>query len=434
MGSASDALYKKMFALYNSAPGASKVTRGSFSPSDALGCAGFKDSASGLGINAPCAGYFQSTRSRPSQAALVSAPLDSNLRGSDRAFVRFQYDGGHSAILTDPINPVFDNDYTQPWWQAQLIETHTFDTSAANQFLVAGTYFAPIFRLRNPSKALEAFPTTLNFNAGTFNTLGGGDNVVSFPLGRYNTQYQLSEDVVKTWRNHKLGFGASISRTLWSELPNKINAMGLLTVQNLAAFYNGGVDPADPANNFTQLVQSFTSQSNLPIAFFNFGLYGQDEWHARTNLTITVALRAEHYSDPVCRTRCFARLAGPFDSVSHDPDQPYNQAILTHQNQALLGVDNILWSPRFSFAWQHLGVKHNAVVRGGIGIFYDPLPGRALDFSHNPPLLNSYSLSQGNLAPDETTSLFKEAAASNAAFLNGFAASETLAQLQALDP
>jgi hypothetical protein len=99
-----------------------------------------------------------------------------------------------------------------------------------------------------------------------------------------------------------------------------------------------------------------------------------------------------------------------------------------------LGVDSILWSPRFSFAWQPLGVSRNTVIRGGLGIFYDPLPGSALDFSGNPPLLNSYTIGGDNLTPNETTSLFKDAAASNAAFINGFATGQTLAQIQAIDP
>ena len=173
-----------------------------------------------------------------------------------------------------------------------------------------------------------------------------------------------------------------------------------------------------------------TLQSGFPSTLF--GLYGQDEWHARSNLTVTLALRAEHRSNPVCKQSCFARLAGNFSSLSHDPAQPYNQAILANQKQAFAGIDNILWAPRFSFAWQPFGVEHDTVIRGGIGIFYDPVSGNhTVTLSNNPPLFNSYSVFGDNLAPDENTSLFKDAAASNAAFLDGFASGLTLAQIQA---
>jgi hypothetical protein len=323
----------------------------------------------------------------------------------------------------------------QPWWQAQLLETHTFGSSAANQFLVAGSYFAPIFHTKDSSQARSAFPTTLSFSSGPFTNLGGQDNFFIFGFGRYNTQYQISEDVVKTTGNQKFGFGANFARIDWSDLPSKSSTIGQLNVQTLDAFYQGGVDPASPLVNFTSLAQSFTSQKHLPISFSNFGLYGEDEWHARRDLTLTLALRIEHYSNPVCRSRCFARLAGPFESVSHDPDQPYNQAILVNQRQAFQGTDSALWSPRFSFAWQPFGVSHNAVIRGGVGIFYDPVPGRLpASYAGNSPLLNSYAIVGNNLAPTENTSLFKDAVTSNAAFVDGFASGKTLAQIQAVDP
>jgi hypothetical protein len=418
--SASDVFYRRIFALYDAAPGAN--------------CTGF----TGLGIDqrtnlpVPCARYFFSDRSRPSQDSLVSGRLDWNAGQRDRAFLRLQYDHGRSPINTDPINSAFDADFSQPWWQAQVIETHTFGSSAASQFLVAGSYFAPIFAVKNPSQALSAFPTVLNFNVpGTFATLGGGNNIDLFGFGRYNTQYQISEDIVKTRGKQKFGLGAIFARTYWSELPGRSSTIGVLTPQSLDAFYQGGIDPATPKTDFTGLAQSFTSQTSLPISFLNFGIYGQDEWHARPNLTLTFALRAEHYSNPSCRTRCFARLAGPFESLSHDPEQPYNKAIVTNQKHAFANTDNILWSPRVSFAWQPLGVLHNTVIRGGVGIFYDPLPGRLLDsFSANPPLFNSYTPSKNNLTPDETSSLFMDARTSNAAFLNGLPTGQTLAEIQ----
>jgi hypothetical protein len=128
-------------------------------------------------------------------------------------------------------------------------------------------------------------------------------------------------------------------------------------------------------------------------------------------------------------------LTEPFESVSHDPSQPYNHAILINQKQALESTDNIMRSPRFSFAWQPFGVSHTTVIRGGIGIFSDPVPGYvAFSLSSNPPLLNSYAIVGDNLTPNEKSSLFKDSAASNAAFVNGFAAGQTLAQIQAVAP
>jgi Carboxypeptidase regulatory-like domain len=425
--SASDAFYNKIFALYNAAQGASSATPGSFT--DPLGCTEFSDPNTGLGVTVPCAAHFFTTRGLSTSDTLTSGRVDWNANSNDRAFLRLQYDSGHNAVVVDPISSVFDAFGHNPWWQGQLMETHIFNASSASQFLVGGYYLGPIFQVQNPSQTLAAFPNYLNFGASnTFTNLGDG---LAFPGGRPTTQFQISEDGVKTWGNQKFGFGANFERIYWSTLVNT-DLSGILTPQTLDAFYQGGVDPASPETDYTELLQGFASHTSERISFYTFGLYGQDEWHARRNLTLTVALRAEHRSDPVCRQSCFARLAGNFGPLNHDPSQPYDQAILSNQKQAFAEVDNILWTPRFSFAWQPFGVTRNTVIRGGVGIFYDPVSGNhTLTLSSNPPIFNIYPVFRDNLAPGERTSLAKDATASNDAFLNGLAANQTLAQIQA---
>src|SRR5262249_34532010 len=96
-------------------------------------------------------------------------------------------------------------------------------------------------------------------------------------------------------------------------------------------------------------------------------------------------------------------------------------------------TDQILWAPRFSFAWQPFGVSHNSVLRGGVGFFYNPLQDAlAESFYVNAPIYNVYTVRGNNLTPDENNSLFKDAATSNAAFVNGFAAGKTLAKIQSV--
>jgi len=208
--------------------------------------------------------------------------------------------------------------------------------------------------------------------------------------------------------------------------------LGTLVPFTLNSFYQGGFDPATPSTDTTQLNQSFST--HLLDHFFRYilGFYAQDEWHPRPDLTVTAALRIEHQSNQVCENRCFARLKGPFESVSHDPDQPYNQAILINLDQAYENTSKVLWAPRFSFAWQPLGVSHNTVLRGGIGFFYDSVSAFASNFIfHNPPLFNQFTVQGDNIAPNETTSLFKIAANSNAQFLNGFESGQSFSEISA---
>jgi hypothetical protein len=430
--SATEMFYKRIFRLYDAAIGSRSAIPKSPDDPLGLGCGEFTRLASGE----PCAVLLFNNRSLPSQDALTSARVDWNASRTDRAFLQVQHDRGYVPIWTDPISPLFDADGNFRWWQGQLITTHAFGSSAASQFLLAATYLSPIFALVNRSEALAAFPATLNFDAsGTFVGLAGINSGLAFPAGRPTTQYQISEDLVKIRGNQKFGFGVNFERIYWTLMAYTPNAAGVLAPQTLDAFYQGGVDPASQDSDFTTLTQSFASQASQRIAFYNLALYGQDEWHVHPNLTFTIALRAEHQSNPVCTSRCFARLTGPFDSVSHDPGEPYKKAIQTNQKQALAGTDTILWSPRFSFAWQPIGVSHNIVIRGGIGIFHDPVPGNlAWILSSSPPLLNSYTIVGGTLSPDEKNSLFQDARDSNKEFTDAFNAGETLGDIQKVNP
>jgi len=425
--SASDAFYKKIFNLYKAAPGASSATPGTFVQGE-LGCGVFGV----LGPGVPCMMHFLSNRGNPSQDTLTAGRMDWSLSRSDRIFSRLQHDSGHSTFNNDPISSVFDDQSRQQWWQGQVVVTHAFGSSAAIQFLLAGSYLDATFGVNDVSKSLAEFPTTLNFfsAAQQLSPLGNGNK-----SRRYNTQYQISGDLEKTWVKEKVGFGVNFERIYWHGTASTANSVGSLSPQTLDAFYEGGRNLISPDTDFTLLSQSFPANVSSPLTFHHLGVYSQDEWRARPNLTLTLALRAEIHSNPVCESRCFARLAGPFNSVSHDPSQPYNRTILINQKQAFQGIDRILWSPRFSFAWQPLGVSRTMVLRGGFGIFYDPVPeGIAYGFSSNPPLVNSFTVIGDNAAPDETTSLFKNAAASNAAFVEAFRAGKTLADIQATVP
>src|SRR5260370_17792142 len=190
------------------------------------------------------------------------------------------------------------------------------------------------------------------FNASIpFLGLGGYDNHYAKPFGSRTTAYQISDDFVKTRGRHKFALGVNLLRTDAARGGYNRHGTGLLLPLSMSAFFFGGVDPSNPATDFTLLQQSFPPSTWNHFAFYSLGFYGQEEWHARSNLTLTLALRADHQSNPVCENRCFTRLSGPLNSLSHDPKQPYDSGILTHQKQAFANTAGMLCSPLFSFAW-----------------------------------------------------------------------------------
>jgi hypothetical protein len=194
---------------------------------------------------------------------------------------------------------------------------------------------------------------------------------------------------------------------------------------NLGSFFSGTVDTYE---------QAYATRPTEPLALYALGLYAQDEWAIKPHLKITLALRAEHNSNPICQTNCFARLSNAFDSISHDPSQPYNQVIVTGLHQALPNYQNISWEPRLGFAWQPFG-DGKTVFRGGVGIFADVFPGTiATSFDTNSPLKNTFVASGGLLAPGLPGSAQTATTASNTAFTTGFSSGLNLAQISAVAP
>ena len=437
--SASHNFYQQMFTIYKNAPGASAATPGTFNPND-LGCNGWTDpnNPNGLGTKDPCAVHFYQNANGPSNDSIVSGRLDWNLGTGDRLFLLAQYGFGRRSLYIDVVNPVFNGYGNQHTWQSQLSETHTFGTKAANQFLLAATYIYGVSGVADPAKAAAVFPYDFNWwnEGGTFAPVGGEDFQYGLPSTGRTTSYQVSDDLVKTQGKHKFGVGMIFLRTYTAGHSYNWSGTGQILPQTVDAFYWGGVDP-DPSksgHDYTSLAQNYPVISWDPQTFYSLGGYGQDEWQARPNLTLTLAVRADHQSNPVCQTRCFVRLHGPFASINHDPDQPYNQAIVPNQKQGFVHTDSLVWAPRLSFAWQPFGVSHSTVLRGGIGVFYDPVPGGQGNFYYSPPNVNTLIIHGYPLAPGEYNSLSQNSANFNAAFVKGFSSGETLAQIQAANP
>jgi outer membrane receptor protein involved in Fe transport len=420
---ASIPFYNQMFGLFNAAA-AGKTPDGAPNacPAGITTSTGF------------CTFGFNSGASNLTHEAQYMGRVDYNLGQNDRAFVRVAYDKGVQASITDPISPLFNVGSTQPQWSAQFNETHTFGASTSNQFIASLLWYSAIFGVANPAATAAAFPTTITFNDGSLTNLGGiccgGLGNSNFPQGRNVTQYQFSDDVSHTTGNHTLSFGAKFRRDDVSDHDFAVGQTGLIGVSSLQDFFNG----EGPQTN---LGITFPSASNQPIALYSLAFYAQDQWRVKPNLTLTLALRAEHQSNPVCQTNCIARFDGPFVGGDHDPSVPYNQVIQTGLHRMLEGLDNILWQPRIGIAWQPFGTQRNTVVRGGVGLFNDAFPGVLVDgFAGNAVAVNTFVASGAPISPAETVggNLFSAAAADNAAFLAGFANGLNFNQISAAVP
>lgn len=408
--------YQNMFHLWNSAPGASNAGP---IPGGSDGC----DGTVSLGAGVPCAVAFRSTAGNFTHESLLTARVDQNISDSDHIYGHFRSDHGLQATYTDPINSVFNAQSDQPQYEGQLNETHIFSSNATNQFILAGSWYSAIFKPANITAATALMPYRLRFSGGTFNDLGHDLNL--WPQGRNVTQYQIIDDFSKVIGKHNIKVGMNFRRNDITDYSPGLFTTGEVIGEDQASFLSG------TAGLFTQ---AFNTRPTQPIALYGLGLYAQDEWTVKPTLRVTLGLRAEHDSNPVCQTNCFARLTTDFMSASHDPSQPYNQAIRTGIHQALPSYTGIGWEPRLGFAWTPRGSGTNTVIRGGIGIFHDFFPATVADsFLNNPPLYNQFFVGPGNVAPG-AGSVQSIAAAANASFVSGFSSGGTLASISASNP
>jgi outer membrane receptor protein involved in Fe transport len=411
--------YNQMFGLYNAAATGKNLT--------AIACPTDPVTKKDLFPVANCTQSYQGTASNLTHEAQYMGRVDYNFGARDRAFVRVAYDHGFQASITDPISPLFNVASDQPQWSAQFNETHTFGATTSNQFIASLLWYSALFGNVNQAATLAAFPTTIGFNDGTLTSLGGiccgGLGNSNFPQGRNVTQYQFSDDVSHTIGNHTLGFGVKFRRNDVSDHDFAVGNTGLIGEGSLLDYFNGG--------GTDSLTVTFPNAPVQPIALYTLGFYGQDQWRIKSNFSLTLSLRLEHQSNPVCQTDCFARF-GPFIGADHNADVPYNQVLQTGLHQMLQGLDSIVWQPRIGFAWQPFGTSRQTVVRGGVGLFNDAFAGVLVDsIAGNSPNVNTFTSSNLPIAAAETVggNLFAAAAADNAAFIQAFNSGGTVGSI-----
>jgi len=370
-------LYQKMMNLWLNAPGASgAVPIANSSNCKALSLPGFNPTTQN------CAARFEATPSALASEWILAFRIDHRLSDNDNVYFRYKQDHGLQPTTIDPISPNFDALSNQPSWDTQLNETHIFGPRATNSFMATLSYYFALFE-QNEQLATSTFPTQITTSGAvpfrSFNALG------SFPQGRNITQYQFIDDYTLTRGSHNLKFGVNYRRYDVSDHNFFFNNPGVYygyTSNGLQNFANGLA---------YQYRKTLNQAADVPIALWGMGLYAQDEWAATSNLKLTLALRVEHNSNPVCQFNCFANFKGPWSGLpsvtSANPGSvPYSSDIIYNQHQAYPATDMINWSPRIGFSWSPFKDK-KTVISGGFGIFYDNLAsGLVDDLLANPPV------------------------------------------------
>jgi outer membrane receptor protein involved in Fe transport len=332
-----------------------------------------------------CDQTFRGSTSALGKEYILGFRVDQKLTNNDNMFFRYKLDHGVQPTTLDAINSNFDALSSQPAWDSQVQESHIFGPSSTNSFTATASHYVAQFA-QNHALAVSTFPTAVitsggSVNFSTFNLLP------DFPQGRNVTQYQFIDDFSLTRGVHTLKFGANFRRYDVSDHNFFFNSPGTYFGYN----GNGLQELAD--GRAYQFRQSLNESSDVPIGLWGIGIYAEDDWKVAHNLKLTLALRVEHSSNPVCQTNCLANFKGPWSGLASvqagggvpSGDVTYNSDIAYGLHNAFQGIDKLSYSPRVGFSWSPRS-NDKTVISGGIGIFYDTTAAGLLDdLLGNPP-------------------------------------------------
>jgi Carboxypeptidase regulatory-like domain len=268
--------------------------------------------------------------------------------------------------------------------------TRTFSSALLNEFRV--TVARRNYQQSQPASNMAALPQfgiasdistgppEISFDNGL--TLGQDPYGPTFLVG---TTYAYADTF--TWvKGHNTwkfggGFSAYQQNTLYAFFTD--GAFGF------AGYAVGGDGTGNSLADF--LVGAPNNLFEGPNAYSNIRskatyAFGQDEWRARPNLTLTLGLRYE-YSTPKLDTEGRTFSIVPGDQSVKFPDAPLG-LVFPGDPGAPRGAnfpDKTNFGPRIGFAWSP-GSSTKTSIRGGIGIFYDVLKGEDnLQFNGAPP-------------------------------------------------
>jgi hypothetical protein len=401
--------YKKLFSLYGNTAGTPLAVLGCPFNSDGTAAGGNPSNGNG------CANRQSISHSSDDGEQVQTARIDYNVDASNTAWFRFQSDTGLQSAYTDPINPLFNALSPQPLYSLASGYTHVFSGHLVNYFNPAFSWYESLFGPADFQRTLAAFPIVLQGGGANapFTTLGGLDN--TWVQGRRATRFFINDNLAWTVGSHELQFGTNGRIFRLNDYDFGQGVVPLVNYTTLPQFIYGVASTA---------TKTFPLANSQPYNFLNLDFYAQDTWKLTRTLTWTFGIRDTYNSNPLNPHNAVARLAGSFDSISHDVNQPLSQVIRTQQATIFAATPAALLQPRTAIAWQ---IAPHTVLRSGFGLFSDLLPGSVVDVvGTNPPYSKTF---QGGLlgtaggvaiAPGAQNSAIDATVAANRLFGAGF--------------
>ncbi|MDQ3816732.1 MAG: TonB-dependent receptor, partial [Acidobacteriota bacterium] len=254
-------------------------------------------------------------------------------------------------------------------------ESHTFGPKLVNEARFGFNRIFITFAPKNPLNPLD-----FGIRNGVTQPIGlpqmsiGGTSLnfggpSGFPQGRGDTTFVLSDTLNYLRGSHSFKFGGEFRRFL----NNNFNQdPGTLTFSNIANFQQGIV------NTFAATLGAVTSS----ISQGSLGLFVQDNYKVRKNLTLELGLRYDWNMSPTERYDRFVNFVPATDSLVE----------VNHGIAPVYKTNNKNWQPRVGFAWDPWGDGKTS-IRAAYAVLVDqPVTNLVTGLASNPPFANPVAL------------------------------------------
>lgn len=411
-----------------------------------MGCQGTNGTFAGtptgtggtFGVDTSCAVAFAYSTAELNHEQQRTYRLDYNLGSSTKISAKWLNDVGIQATGASPVNPLYNTVSNQPSDQEQLNIATVVTPSVVNTVQASVLWYTALFGVADFAKTSALMPDSIGLgdggaNSAPFATVGNG----AFPNGRNVGHIQLGDDLSWSHGRHTFKFGYSGRYDQYTYTSIASGAfLGSYSLGDLSDFAYGklGYTVVNGApSTFSSFSERYTPYGALHFVFPATGLYASDDWNITKNLKLNLGLRAELNQNPTCKETCFSETTVPANSPSYSASAatPYNQT-LQERHSEFYNPQGFIWEPRIGFAYSPTNMK-KTVFRGGIGLFTNTYSdGSAGTLASQPP--NSFTPSSLNygtvgMASDPASSAANAVISANA-FFKGFAAGDTLAQIQ----
>ena len=338
-------------------------------------------------------------------ANLYDIKIDHIISLKQRLSFGFDHDNTQTGS-TSSLSPIFGSHTPQRTRYARFTHNYVFSPSVVNQFLAG---FSRRFRGEVANSLGEGFPEKIGLK-GVQNTtfpcikfFGGPYREVLNNCGDSqfaDNVYQVNDSVNWVRGNHNFKFGGE-ARLLQFNVRRLTQSSGELDFDP-AQTSNNGVGGDAVASALFGLVNQATLNYGAfsGVRYKNFSFYGQDSYKLTPRLTLNYGLRYDYdlpareafdrFSavDPTLPNPGAGNILGAYTYFGTGPGRNGRKRPQDTYKKA--------FGPRVGFAYS---INDKTVLRGGYGIFYQPLKEGSFADQDSLGFFNKETLTTANVAP-----------------------------------